>query len=728
MRPTIWERLGIDPASDRKAIRRAYAARLKSVHPEEDPEGFKALREAFELALSHAEGRIYAGADGPEALEPEPPAEPESQDWGGPIWPSALAPYAPVPSEMGDRPQQELTPSQADLEQRLHALVSAVHAEAEPDRLVQLLEELLASEAMGEVGAHRQMEGLLAYHLATTIPRSDPLLGRAIEYFGWATDEIQASRDWNVEDILARTREWQQIEWMSDPGYALHRGWRALTEPIQSPRVMRFQALSPDVVAQVTRLLDAADYELPGLRYHFDPERVQWWERFFAKPRMNFDTWLIAPAALLILLVFDDVIGIVGEVERMAGLAILPALALPLLYTATLKRIQHRWMARAEPLPGWLANGWILAALALTLGVALVPASEAAAIAAAGLAAALALWVSTVVPPQLAGGRLRYRIGEKLRETWGPALIAFIILPRLNAEQGIAWSALAVGAAFIWARAWPRLAALAARQFPTRQSATAMALSFGLAGLASVIEIALPERRGMAAAAVLPLGWVLLQSFWRVNPEDNKFPLVLGWLALIGAAFGWLPDPPRRPATQYSSQWPSAQVPGQAPPATGRGAEQWSPEEMRERLEELRPSAGERETAPARAPAPVAMPQARNAAPPPPRAVCPSNPEAAAAPHPPIPCGTPASWLGPGDYPAAALARGEAGTAGVTLSIGRNGRVGDCSIGRSSGSEVLDRATCRLMRERGRFLPARDAEGERVPSRLRFSMRWQIEG
>lgn len=51
----IWEILGIEPTKDKKTIKRAYAAQTKVVHPEEKPEEFKLLHEAYQAALRYAE-------------------------------------------------------------------------------------------------------------------------------------------------------------------------------------------------------------------------------------------------------------------------------------------------------------------------------------------------------------------------------------------------------------------------------------------------------------------------------------------------------------------------------------------------------------------------------------------------------------------------------------------------------------------------------------------------
>ena len=65
----IWELLDIAPTTDKKAIRRAYAARSKVFHPEEKPEEFRQLYEAYQAALTYAR-LASAGHDAAEAENP----------------------------------------------------------------------------------------------------------------------------------------------------------------------------------------------------------------------------------------------------------------------------------------------------------------------------------------------------------------------------------------------------------------------------------------------------------------------------------------------------------------------------------------------------------------------------------------------------------------------------------------------------------------------------------
>src|SRR4029077_11146938 len=65
------------PSRDPKTIRRAYAARLKQLDPDRNPEAFARLRRAFEWDV-----RRSASRDGPRPSA-EPPPEPAARDAPG---------------------------------------------------------------------------------------------------------------------------------------------------------------------------------------------------------------------------------------------------------------------------------------------------------------------------------------------------------------------------------------------------------------------------------------------------------------------------------------------------------------------------------------------------------------------------------------------------------------------------------------------------------------------
>lgn len=63
------------------------------------------------------------------------------------------------------------------------------------------------------------------------------------------------------------------------------------------------------------------------------------------------------------------------------------------------------------------------------------------------------------------------------------------------------------------------------------------------------------------------------------------------------------------------------------------------------------------------------------------------------------------------DYPSAALRNEISGVARFRAIVGPDGRVSDCEVIETSGSNVLDAATCRLIVRRARFNPALDEGG-----------------
>ena len=77
------------------------------------------------------------------------------------------------------------------------------------------------------------------------------------------------------------------------------------------------------------------------------------------------------------------------------------------------------------------------------------------------------------------------------------------------------------------------------------------------------------------------------------------------------------------------------------------------------------------------------------------------------------------------DYPRDARAKGETGRALVRFLVNERGRVHECSVVESSGSAALDATTCNIAR-RGRFKPARDANGAPRSEYWLWGIDWQL--
>jgi protein TonB len=97
---------------------------------------------------------------------------------------------------------------------------------------------------------------------------------------------------------------------------------------------------------------------------------------------------------------------------------------------------------------------------------------------------------------------------------------------------------------------------------------------------------------------------------------------------------------------------------------------------------------------------------------------------AAAVVTPPVPKAPYEGLVVPDDYPAAARAQGLTGTTRVALDVAPTGRVAACTVLASSGTAILDSATCRLLATRARFTPARDSNGAPAAASVEASLTW----
>jgi TonB family protein len=79
------------------------------------------------------------------------------------------------------------------------------------------------------------------------------------------------------------------------------------------------------------------------------------------------------------------------------------------------------------------------------------------------------------------------------------------------------------------------------------------------------------------------------------------------------------------------------------------------------------------------------------------------------------------------DYPVEALKNGWEGEVVADLTVSPEGRVTACAIVKSSGHDVLDQATCDIVRKRAVFKPAIDANGKPIEDHVRTPpIKWAL--
>ncbi|MGZ8285012.1 MAG: energy transducer TonB [Allosphingosinicella sp.] len=121
---------------------------------------------------------------------------------------------------------------------------------------------------------------------------------------------------------------------------------------------------------------------------------------------------------------------------------------------------------------------------------------------------------------------------------------------------------------------------------------------------------------------------------------------------------------------------------------------------------------------------PPVIPQQREIVPP--RIDPPARPEEPRTVEPARARANLASYVSDEDYPSNAVRNEEQGTTRFQLAVGPDGKVKECSVTRSSGSSALDATTCRLMKQRARFTPARNNKGELTSDTVASAIRWVL--
>lgn len=302
-RDEVWRQLATSPSTDEREIRRAYARRLREVHPEDDAVGFMALRAAFEQALGDAQQ-----APAPDRQPPQAP--PPRVSTTQPLLDALTVPdkFALKPDQRSrntltiDDELDEITLDELrrpELEDRLRGLgrLIALPFATDQERLT-AFQTILASDAMGSTRLFAETEDWVLSLLSGNDAATSVLVEPAIAFFAWdcvGQHGLPPQGEWIRlrRDAMDHARKWNR------PGNELHDAFRALHDPLFGIDRIIFR-LAIGFSPKVQRVLAAAARN-PALMRMLDPDALAWWSRRQRRPDLPpLAIWVLLLAPLLV--------------------------------------------------------------------------------------------------------------------------------------------------------------------------------------------------------------------------------------------------------------------------------------------------------------------------------------------------------------------------------------------------------------------------------------------
>lgn len=359
--PDIWTLLGIDVTDDVRAIRRAYAAQLKAIDIDADPERYAALRLARDEALRRAKGEAPQPGEETDAAEPVREGERlEVDPFRAPLLDTVSGAGAitthPVEALTAFEPMMERVPladaRARDAETRelwtavgrpldppliaraasgtitafarddegdgahFNAILAILFPNGErrqdmpaPEEEAALLAHLDAvkhGSRIGEMAYFADSERWFADIIAHGAPASNCLMAPAADFFRWRERAGELGETDTVAFINRRLKVFGFVEQVSRDTHPWNRAWRELTT-FAHERSRRSWGVKRQ---HVRELLETVRRDYPDAEGYFDGTRVALWENGSDWSGLNWGYAFIGPVLLL---------GVLGRCSEMVN-------------------------------------------------------------------------------------------------------------------------------------------------------------------------------------------------------------------------------------------------------------------------------------------------------------------------------------------------------------------------------------------------------------------------
>ncbi len=323
--------LGIEPTDDKRAIKRAYAAKLKATDVEADPKAFIALREALNGATWEADyideyyGDRASEGEAEEAITDD--AEPETiPDVSAitdaeidaaprpaiiplPSWhvdtrgledENADPERQPVSDDAGDDDDDYEDPAtwrwepqrQPATEAEQEKIITLLWGDRSADDIAPELAEatyaILTAPEMEAIDHASAIEDWMASIIAQAIPKSDPITRVAAPHFGWTETAENWRQRYGVSQAAARFNDLDAIDRLEKHDHRWHDAWQLLKAPPPDAYGWKAAGKQRD---SIVSLLQSIRTHYPALESELNAEHVATWDAAAAAPAKKTGGW-----------------------------------------------------------------------------------------------------------------------------------------------------------------------------------------------------------------------------------------------------------------------------------------------------------------------------------------------------------------------------------------------------------------------------------------------------